>query len=308
MVISEKVVSEFMKRTTGEKVFSIFNVIFILLMCIIMLYPYLNQLAVSLNDGMDSMKGGITIFPRVFTWENYKAVLRNDYFSLSATVSVLRVVCSTALSLLVVYSCAFGLTRKNLPYRRGITLFLMIPAYITAGVIPTYILYRYLHLINNFLVYVLPSAFVFYNMVIIRSFLQDIPESIEESAQIDGANEICIMFKIIMPLSLPVIATVALWGAVAAWNDWTTTLMYVTNSELYPLQYLMMRIIKESETAQQMALQSSMNKGSVANLSQPTSESVKSATLIVTTIPIILVYPFLQKYFIKGVTIGAVKG
>lgn len=297
-----------MKKSMGEKAFNIFNVIFMILLCMVMLYPYINQLAISFNDGMDSMKGGITILPREFTLENYKAVFSSKDFSQSVLISVLRVIISTVFSLLVVYSCAYGLTRKNLPYKRGITLFLMIPAYITAGVIPTYILYRYLHIMNNFLVYILPSAFVFYNMVIMRSFLQDIPDSIEESAQVDGANDIYIMFKIIMPLSKPVIATVALWVAVAAWNDWTTTLMYVTKRELFPLQYLMMRIIKESEIAQQMALQASMNKGAVSNVSQPTSESVKSATLIVTTIPIIMVYPFLQKYFIKGVALGAVKG
>lgn len=297
-----------MKRSNGEKIFNIFNIIFMILLCVVMLYPYLNQIAISFNDGMDSMKGGITLLPRKFTLENYRSVFTSSDFTQSVIISVARVISSTLLSLLVVYSCAYGLTRKNLPYKRSLTLFLMIPAYITAGVIPTYILYRYLGMINNFLVYILPGAFVFYNMVIIRSFLQEIPESIEESAQIDGANDIYIMFKIIMPLSMPVIATVSLWVAVGAWNDWTTTLMYVTKRELFPLQYLMMRIIKESEAAQQMAMQASMNKGSAATVSQPTSESVKSATLIVTTIPIIMVYPFLQKYFIKGVALGAVKG
>lgn len=184
----------------------------------------------------------------------------------------------------------------------------MIPAYISAGVIPVYILYGKMHLINSYLVYILPTAFVFYNMVIIRSFLQELPASIEESAQIDGANDIQIMFRIIMPLCGPVLATVALWVSVSAWNDWTTTLMYVTKKELFPLQYFMMRLIKESETAKQMALEASMNKGAAVSASEPTSESVKSATLIVSTLPIIMVYPFLQKYFIKGVALGAVKG
>ena len=298
-----------MKMTRAERVFQVFNIIIMLLICVVTLYPYLNQAAISLNDGMDSMRGGITLFPRVFTWENYKTVFRSADFLNSAAVSVIRIILATLLSLLVVFSCAYGLTRKGLPHRRGITLFLMIPAYISAGMIPGYILFRYLHLINSFWIYVLPGAFVFYNMVIMRSFLQDIPESIEESARMDGANDILIMFKIMVPLSAPVIATVALWVAVGAWNDWTTTLMYVTDRNLYTLQYLMMRLIKESEAAQQLALQATMNKNSAAAaVSKPTSESVKAATLIITTLPIILVYPFLQRYFIQGVTVGAVKG
>ena len=181
----------------------------------------------------------------------------------------------------------------------------MLPSYITAGVIPFYILYSYLNLINNYLVYILPTAFAFYHMVIIRSFLQELPPSIEESAKIDGANDIQIMFKIIMPLSLPVMATVALWISVGAWNDWTTTLMYVTKKSLYPLQYLMMRLIKESSLAREMAKESASVQTGI--MAKPTPESVKAASLITTTLPIIMVYPFLQKYFITGVTLGAVK-
>lgn len=296
-----------MKQSLGERLFNMFNVIIMLLICVVTLYPYLNQLAISLNDGMDTMMGGITIFPRKFTVESYRTVFANRNFLNAVFISVTRVLLSTSLSLIVVFSAAYGLTRKSLKFRREITLFLMIPAYISAGVIPGYMLLRYLGLINNYWVYILPSAFVFYNMVIIRSFLQEIPVSIEESAKIDGANDIQIMYKVIAPLSMPVLATVALWISVGAWNDWTTTLMYVTDSDLFPLQYLMMRLVKESETAQQMALQASMSKGSQVNISRPTSESVKAATLILTTLPIVMVYPFLQKYFIKGVVLGAVK-
>lgn len=294
-----------MKRSLGEKTFNVVNILLVTVLCVIMIYPYLNQLAISFNQGMDSMLGGITIFPRKFTWENYRTVFTNVNFFNAVLVSVTRVIISVVLSILVVFSAAYGLTRKNLAYRRGITLYLMIPAYISAGVIPVYMLYRYIGLINNYMVYIVPALFSFYNMIIIRSFLQELPRAIEESATIDGANDFQIMIQIAFPISLPVIATVALWVAVAAWNDWTTTLMYVTKKGLYTLQYLMMKLIKESEVAQQMASQSAMSK--TQRTLMPTSESVKSATLIVTTLPIILVYPFLQKYFISGVTLGAVK-
>ena len=276
-----------------------------LLLVTVTLYPYLNQLAISLNEGMDAMMGGITVLPRKFTWENYRVVFSNPSFGDAAAITVSRVAITTVLSILVVFGAAYGLTRKGLPFKKFMTLYLMIPNYITAGTIPIYMLYRDLHLINNYMVYIIPGIFSFYNLVIVRSFLQDLPPAIEESAKIDGANEIYILFKIILPLSMPVLATVALWVAVGMWNDWTTTLLYVTEKKLFPLQYLMMRLIKESELAREMAVQSAMNNTSVT--AQPTPDTVKAATLIVTTLPIILVYPFLQKYFIKGVVLGAVK-
>ena len=297
-----------MKRSLGERVFNVFNVVFMLLLSAIMIYPYINQVAISFNEGMDTALGGITIFPRRFTMQNYTAVFADSSIWNGALVSVTRVLLEVVLSIAVVFIAAFGLTRKNLPYRRGLTFFLMIPAYVSAGVIPVYIIYRYLGLINSYWVYIVPRLFVFYNMVIVRSFLQELPESLEESAKIDGAGDFCIMAKIAFPLSKAVIATIALWIAVGSWNDWTTTLYYITKPELYPLQYIMMRLIKESEVVQKMAAEAAMTGGTSTVAFIPTSESIKAATLIVTTLPIILVYPFVQKYFVTGVMVGAVKG
>lgn len=295
-----------MKRSKGERCFEVINIVFMILLSIITLYPYLNQVAVSFNEGFDSMRGGITIFPRKPTLENYKAVLENGKVVRAAILTVTRVVLHGIMTLLITYSAAYGLSRKGLPYKRGLTLFLMIPAYVTAGVIPFYITLRSLGMINSYSLYLLLGLFTFYNMVIFRSFLQEIPASIEESAKIDGANELIIMFKIMIPMSLPVIATVALWVMVGDWNDWTTTLMYVSDEKKYTLQYLMMRIIKEADMANELAMQNNTSL-SMGESVKMTSESVKSATLICTTLPIIMVYPFLQKYFIKGVTLGAVK-
>ena len=295
-----------MKKSFAEKTFNVFNISFMLLIAIIMIYPYLNQMAISFNEGADSARGGITIIPRVFTLQNYKAILTNSDFLDAAVISVCKTVLNTVVATFINFSAAYGLTRKGLPYRKAITLYLMIPAYISAGVIPMYMLYRDLHIINTFWVYVFPVLYSFYNIVIIRSFIQELPASLEESAKLDGATDFKIMLKIIVPISMPVIATVALWSAVNSWNGWTDTLMYVTDKKLYTLQYLMMRLVKESEMAQQMALQLSMGQ-TAENVTKTTSESVKAASLIVTTLPIIVVYPFLQKYFIKGVTLGAVK-
>lgn len=294
-----------MKYSKGQKIFNIINIVVILFFCVITVYPYLNQLAISFNEGNDTTMGGITVFPRAFTLENYKAVFRNQKILSAAVISVLRVILGTLSSLIVTFMAAYALTRRSLKFRKQITWYLCIPMYVTAGVIPTYILYRYLGLINNFWVYILPFMFSFYNMVILRSFLQEIPQALEESALIDGANEVQIMFKIMIPLSLPAIATVTLWLAVGQWNDWNSTLMYVTKSKLYPLQYIMMQIIKESEIAQQLAVTAAMT-GKLKTVTT-TSESMQATVLMVTTLPIIMVYPFLQKYFIKGVTLGAVK-
>lgn len=296
-----------MKRSLGEKIFAVVNTIIMVLICVVSVYPYLNQLALSLNDGMDAISGGITIFPREFTFENYRTVFSDPSFLAAAKISVLRVILATLLGLLVTYAAAYGLTRRGLPYRKQLTLFLMLPSYIPVGTIPTYINMKNLGLINNFWVYILPGLFAFYNMVIIRSYLQELPPEMEESAKIDGANDLIIMFRIIFPMTLPVVACVALWISVGAWNDWTTTLTYITDRELHTLQYLMMRLVKEAELANSMSMQQAMSKGQEVK-AKVTGDTVKAATLIVTTLPILMVYPFLQKYFIKGINIGAVKG
>lgn len=293
-----------MKRTAGEKIFNVINIIIMVMLCIITLYPYLNQLAIAFNDSLDTATGGLTFYPRQFTLDNFVTVLQNQSIANSALISVLRVIIATLLSLTFTIAAAYALTRRNLKGRKFFTWYLCIPMYFQAGVIPTYILLKNLHMMNNFLVYVIPASFSFYNMVVIRSFLQELPASLEESAMLDGANEIVVLFRIILPLAKPVIATIALWVAVDNWNDWTTTLYYVTDNKLYTLQYVMMQVIKQSEMLRSMAMDTKISdiSGSVS------TESVQSAVLIVGTIPIIAVYPFLQKYFIKGVTLGAVKG
>lgn len=297
-----------MKKSFGVRVFNVFNIIFMILFAAICIFPYLNQLAYSFNDGMDSLRGGLTIFPRVFTLANYKAIFSNSSTWDALKVTVSRVVLHTTLALITTYMAAYVLSRRGLPYKRAMSLFLMIPSYVTAGVIPTYINYRNLGLIDNYMVYILPGLFIFYYMIILRSFLQDIPESLEESAKLDGAGDFTVMFKIMVPMSVPVIACVILWIAVGAWNDWNTTLLYVTNKKLYTLQYNMMRLIKETGMKEQMAEASAFVTEVGKDEENLTSEGVKSATLIFTTIPIIMVYPFLQKYFISGITLGAVKG
>ncbi|GGD98750.1 carbohydrate ABC transporter permease [Paenibacillus nasutitermitis] len=297
-----------MKISISEKIFKIFNIIFMLMLCVVTLYPYVNQFAISLNDANDTIFGGVTLYPRKFTWQNYSTVFSNAGFSRSILISFLRVVSGTVLGIIVITGAAYAISKKDLPGRNLFINFLIIPTFISGGLIPIYILYRYLHLMNNFLVYILPMAFVFFYMIIIRTYLQSLPPSMEESAVIDGANEVQILFKIIIPLSMPVMATVILWLAVAHWNDWLTSLYFITKSNLYSLQYVMYKVIKEAELINQLATQSAMTGSNATAGVKVSPESVKAATIIVATFPIVMLYPFLQKYFIKGVMIGAVKG
>ena len=296
-----------MKKSFGEKTFDVFLVVFMVLMCVIMIYPYLNQLAISLNDGTDTMLGGITVFPRKWTWTNYNTIFSNESLLRSTLVTVITVICSTILTLVVCVGAAYAIKKKDLPFRNAIIWILLLPSYISAGVIPTFMLFRYLHLMNNILVYILPSAFTFYNVIIIRTFLSSLPVALEEAAYIEGANEMQILYKVILPLCKPVLATVALWTMVTSWNDWTTTLYYVNEPALFKLQYIIQQIIKQSEVVQKMVNDSALMGGSTSVRARPTSESVKAAAIIFSTLPIICTYPFLQKYFVKGVAIGAVK-
>lgn len=295
-------------NTKGYRIFNFFNIIFMLLLAIVLLFPYLNILARSFNDAADSARGGLTIYPRVFSIENYKTLFADDAIIRAAFVSVLRVVIGVVLSIIVQFAAAYALTFK-FEGKRFVTWLFTIPMFITAGMVPLYVLITKIGLLNNFWVYILPTLFSFYNAIIIRTFIENtIPKALQESAMIDGANEVLILFKIILPLSMPVLATVALWIMVGQWNDWTSTLYYIRKSSLFTLQYIMMQMIKESERMQQL-LQAALESGEAIDgtVKTASSDGLISAQVVVTTVPIICVYPFLQKYFVTGIMMGGVK-
>lgn len=297
-----------MKKSFGEKAFNVFNIILMIFISAIMLFPYLNQIAISFNDGMDTSFGGLTIFPRKFTLANYQAIFNNDSIVRATALTVSIVVIHTLISLAITVCAAYALNKKDLPFRKSLMMYFMLPVYISAGQIPTFILYRYLGLLDNPLVYFITGVFSFYNMTVIRSFMLGIPDALEESAKLDGANEITILARIILPLCKPVIATVGLWLMVGNWNEWGKTLLYITNRKYYTLQYVVMQIIKQSDITAELNAEVALMGGDVTTAKENiTSQSVQSATIVFSTIPIIMVYPFLQKYFVKGVTIGAVK-
>lgn len=295
------------KESFSRKLFCVFNVVFMVLMCVAVLFPYMNTLAKSLNDGADTARGGIVLLPRIFTWKNYETVLSDPNIVRAFFTSVTIVVLKTVLTLLVTFTAAYAMMHRNLVGRGVIILFFMIPMYFGGGLIPRFMLYSDLGLLNNFLVYVIPGCFGFYNAVIMRTYLQSIPGSLSEAATIDGANDLTIAFKILLPLAKPVMATIGLWTAVGTWNDWTTTLYYVTKKELFTLQYVLMQVLKEAEKIQAIINEAAMNGIMLDMEVEVTSVAIQSAQLMITTLPIVLVYPFLQKYFIKGTVLGAVK-
>ncbi len=294
--------------TKAYKVFTFLNYIFMALVIAVCLVPFLHTLAKALNDGNDTMRGGITILPRVLTFENFRILLSDTSLYGAAGISVASVICVVVLHLTVQFMAAYALSHADLPGRRKIMLFTIIPTFISGGTIPTYILFVKLGLLNNFLVYFIPGMYSFYNVMILRSYIEgSVPVSLNEAAKLDGAGELRVMLQIVFPLCKPVLATVALWLAVGTWNSWTTTLYYITDSRLFNLQYKLMQVIKESERLQALLQQAQLTGEVITDEVKTTPESLQCAQVMVTVLPIVMIYPFLQKYFVKGVTLGAVK-
>lgn len=296
------------KDSVSRKIFNVVNIVFLVLLMLSVLFPYLNVLAKSFNDGNDTMRGGVTFYPREFSMQNYDAILNDSAFGRAFLVSLCSVVLGTLLALLVQFMAAYVFLHRDMLGSRFLYILLIIPMYFGGGIVPTYILYSRFGLLNNYLVYFLPGCFSFYNMIIIRSYLGSLPYSLHEAAKIDGANDLCVFFRIILPLAKPILATIALWTAVGIWSDWTTPLYFITKKKMYNLQYLLVQVLKEAEKVSQLITQAAL-RGETVEFKRATltTEGVKCAQMIVSTIPIVIVYPFLQKYFIQGVTLGAVK-
>lgn len=290
------------KTSLSDKIFVTCNTIFMLAFVIITLYPVLNTLAISFNDGIDAIRGGIYLWPRVFTLKNYSTVLHKQNIVTGAYISVLRTVVGTVIALFANALLAFIVSRKRFLFKSSLSLFWVITMYVNGGLIPTFLLYRGLNLTNSFWVYVIPGAISAWNMLVLRTFMLGLPDSLEESAQLDGAGYMTIFLKIISPLCKPVYATVALFVAVGQWNSWFDAMLYNRMKTQYTtLQYELMKLL--SSVMQQ--------GGSATNMSTATSAitptSIRAAATIATMLPIVCLYPFLQRYFVTGLTIGGVK-
>ena len=290
------------KKSVGDRVFTVCNIVFMVLFVVITVYPILNTLALSFNDGIDAVRGGIHIIPRKFSLNNYRSVFAMKNLTTGLFISVSRTVLGTLIGLFVNAILAFIVSRKRFLLKKSLTAFWVVTMYVNGGMIPTLLLYKTLHLTSTFWVYVIPGLISAFNMLVMRTFMEGIPDSLEEAAQMDGASYSTVFLKIVSPLCKPMYATIALFIAVGQWNSWFDTMLYNRLSAQYTtLQYELMKLLS-SVTSQ--SSKSDPNSGEGANL-QPIS--VRSAATIVTMAPIVCLYPFLQKYFVAGLTIGGVK-
>ena len=298
-----------MKRVAiSDRLFDIFKWIFLILFTLATLYPILNTLAVAFNDGLDALRGGIYLWPRTFTLDNFKAVLAKQSLLNAAFISVARTVIATLSQLFLTSLLAYILSRKEFIFRTPVTLLFIFTMYLNAGIIPNYMWLNKIGLTNTFWVYILPGMISAFNLLVIRTYIHGIPESLVESAKIDGASHIRIFWSIILPLCKPVLATVALFIAVGQWNSWFDAMLYNGfNEKLSTLQYELMKLLS-SVTSQGANANDMQNAAQAGGGGMVTPTSVRAATTIVTALPIVCLYPFLQQYFISGLTIGGVKG
>lgn len=293
------------KRTVGGELFTIFNAIFMIAFVVITLYPVLNTLAVSFNDGTDALRGGIYLWPRKWSLQNYSTVLQKDNLITGAYISVARTVLGTVLGLAANALLAFIVSRKKFLFKSQLSLFWVITMYVNGGMIPVFLVYKGLGLTNSFWVYVIPGMLGAFNMLVMRTYMLGISDSLEESAQLDGAGYMTIFIKIISPLCKPVYATVALFIAVGQWNSWFDAMLYNRMSDQYTtMQYELMKLLS-SVTNQGATAETMQNAVEAAGAVTPTS--IRAAATIITMLPIVCLYPFLQRYFVAGLTIGGVK-
>ncbi len=296
-----------MKRMSlPDRAFVIVNTLLMVLIAVITLYPFLHVLAISLNDAVDTMKGGITIWPREWSFSSYVLILQHRQLYDATVMTLMRTLVGVVTALFCTSMVAFSLSKRYLiGYKLFNSMFVM-TMFISGGLIPTFMLYKQINIKNTFLVYVLPGLVSAFNMILMRNYFDSLPDSMEESARIDGANDLLIFFRIVLPLSGPILATIALFVAVGQWNAWTDTLYFTSDERLTTLQYLLVKIIRQSE-AMQLG-NAAKFRFQLRSKGMVTPESVKMAITIVTTVPILCVYPFVQRYFVKGMLIGAVKG
>lgn len=295
------------KMKFGDILFTIINVLIMLITIVIMLYPFWNTVAVSFNESQDTLRGGIKFFPRIFSTYSYEYIFKDGLIIRGFINSVLRTAISTILGVMVGSLVAYVLSRKELVGRKFFTSFFLVTMYVSAGLIPNYFLVKQLHLLNNFAVYILPGLISVYNIIVIKSFMQSLPESLTEAAMVDGAGHFRTYLQIVLPCCKPVLATIALWCAVGAWNQWFDTFLYASSKDtLTTLQYEMMKLL--SSAMQAGKSNASIYGEAAKNANTVTPASMRAAITVVASAPMLFVYPFVQRYFVKGVTLGATKG
>ena len=293
-------------RLNHNTAFDWINYAVMAVLAFIMIYPLWYCVVGSLNEGMDYLRGGVFLWPRKWTFANYKAVFLDKAILNAFWVTIWKCLIGTVTSVLCTAMVAYAITRPKLKLKKIYIPFIMLTMFFSGGLIPYFILIVDLNLYDSFWVYIIPTMFSAHNMIIIQSFMRDLPSELIESAKLDGASEYRIFFQMILPLSKPVLATIALFTVVNHWNAYFDSMMYTSSQELQTIQLFLKKVITDPSVSRGL--------GSAATIAIPdqaatlTPQVVKLATMVVTALPIVCVYPFLQRYFVKGVTVGAVKG
>ncbi len=289
------------RLSAGDFIFNGVNNLLLVFCALVTLIPFLYVLAVSLSPLEQVMRGGLILWPDKFTWDSYVMILTNSHFTRALWITIAITVVGTLLNLFLTVTMAYPLSKKRLK-GRGVILFLVLFTMLfSGGMIPTFLVIKEVGLLNSFWSVIIPAGISAFNLIILKNFFQGIPEALDESARIDGCSNIGSLLRIVLPLSMPALATFTLFYAVGHWNQFFSSIMYVTDSNLWPIQVILRQMIIEGSVEE---FQAAIANGNIQTM--PTT--LKMAAIVVATVPILLVYPFLQKHFAKGVMLGSVKG
>lgn len=277
------------------------KVLFLAFAVIICVYPFWNIFIVSINDANDAMRGGLYLLPRKLSLSSYADILGRSTFQHSILVTVARTLIGTPLAVLVTSALAYVLSCRDLIGRKPLNVLFIFTMYFGGGMVPYYMVLKNLGLLDNFLVFILPNLLSVYNMILVRNYIKSMPEALFDAARIDGANDLTIFFRLVLPLSKPIIMTIALFVAIGQWNSWFDAYLYTNSQNLKTMQSILVEILNQYQTSDAGAAAANRMSQSI------TPDSIRMAATMVTTIPIIMVYPFIQKYFVKGIMLGSVK-
>ena len=291
-------------RTPSEWVLDICKVVFLIVVTVVTVYPFWNIFIVSLNDPTDTMKGSLYFWPRKLSILSYKEILGRSTFVHSIGVTLARTLIGTPLAVMCTSMLAYSLSRKELVGRKFWNMMFVFTMYFGGGQVPYYMVLKNLGLLDNFWVFIFPLIMSVYNMILIRSYIESMPDELFEAVKIDGGNDLVVYWKIILPLAKPILMTVALFVAITQWNSWFDAYLYTSSENLKPMQSILVEILNQYNTGATTSAQMSNAKSGMTI----TPDSLRMAATMVATLPIICVYPFIQKYFVKGIMLGAVKG
>lgn len=295
------------KMSTGDKVVSVVTYTIVIALCLLILLPCLNVLALSLNDGQDAARGGVFLWPRVWTLDNYKEVFQDGSIVNAYKITIARTAVGTFLALAATTFAAYALNQTELPGRKFLIMAITFTMLFGGGTIPTYIQYNELGMLDTFWVLVIPGMISVTHLMMVRSFFNGLPYGLQEAANLDGCGYFGVFFRIMLPLSKPILAVIGLYCAVGHWNDWYSGSFYMTSDKLWPVQTVLQQMLARAMDSTQ-DVKNNVAAAIAANQRAVTTDSLKMAAVVITTGPILCAYPFVQKYFAKGTLVGAIKG